>query len=111
MQKEKEIENSILDYLAHIPNSKFWKNQSGGIFDSKRQCFRKSFNKFHINGVSDILGIMGGRFICIEVKSPKGRLSPNQKVFLGEITSLGGLAFMARSIDDVKEMFRKEGLL
>jgi len=108
--KEKEIENNILAFLVHIPGGKFWKNQSGGIYDSSKRVFRKSYNKFHINGVSDILGVVKGRLICIEVKAKKGRVSPSQKIFIEEVNRLGGLAFIAKSIEDVEEQFIKEGI-
>lgn len=109
--KEKEIENNILEYLSYLPNCKYWKNQSAGVYDSARGAYRKSFNKFHINGVADILGIMKGKFICIEVKGPKGRLSPSQKTFLKEVSDLGAIAFVARSVDEVKDKLEKECLL
>ena len=109
--KEKEIENNILEYLANLPNSKFWKNQSTAIWDPSKRVFRKSYNKYHINGVSDILGVIKSKFVCIEVKSKTGRLSSNQKMFLDEINKLGGIAFVARSIDDCEEKFKQEGLI
>ena len=109
--KEKEIENNILEYLSYLPDCKYWKNQSAGIYDSARGTYRKSFNKYHINGVADILGIMKNKFICIEVKTAKGRLSPAQKTFLKEVSDLGAIAFVARSVDDVKDKLEKECLL
>lgn len=101
-QTEKQIENAILDYLTLLPGT-YWKNNSTGVFDPTKKVFRKS-PKYHRNGVSDILGIdADGRFVAIEVKTPKGRLSENQKLFLDDINHFGGIAFVARSVDDVRE--------
>tara|TARA_R100001510_G_C7638374_1_gene196230 strand:- start:136 stop:474 length:339 start_codon:yes stop_codon:yes gene_type:complete len=99
---EKEIENAILDYLAHIPGT-YWKNNTVGVYDPVKKVHRKP-GKYHRNGVSDILGVdSSGRFIAIEVKALKGRLSENQKTFIDDINKHGGLAFVARSVDDVRE--------
>ena len=109
--KEKEIENNILGWLTHVPSSKFWKNSSIGLWDNTKKVYRKSFNRHALNGVSDILGIKDGQFIAIEVKSKTGRPTESQKQFLEEITKLGGLAFIARSIDDVEVKFKEAGIL
>ena len=55
------------------------------------------------NGVSDILGILpGGRLLAVEVKTNRGRVSPLQQLFLDAINRKGGLAFVARSVDEVR---------
>ena len=55
-------------------------------------------------GVPDIVGILkDGRFLGIEVKTQNGRLSPHQERFIQNINDAGGLAFVARSVDDVIE--------
>jgi hypothetical protein len=64
------------------------------------------------NGYSDLSGWstvevtpnMVGKTICIftviEVKSPKGRASDNQKNFISQVLRSGGVAFIARSDDE-----------
>ena len=52
-------------------------------------------------GIPDIIGIWNGHLLAIEVKTAKGKLSPKQEVKLKEINQNGGLAFVARGIDDV----------
>lgn len=56
-----------------------------------------------IRGVSDILGIIQGRFLAIEVKSAIGRLTDEQRVFLANINNNGGIAFCARSVEQAAE--------
>uniref|UniRef100_A0A6H1ZZG2 VRR-NUC domain-containing protein n=1 Tax=viral metagenome TaxID=1070528 RepID=A0A6H1ZZG2_9ZZZZ len=51
-------------------------------------------------GVSDILGIYQGRMFAIMVKLA-GDLSDHQQRFIDRINREGGIAFTARSIDDV----------
>lgn len=52
-------------------------------------------------GVSDILGIYSNRLLAIEVKSKTGRLTRWQTIFLDDVKRNGGIAFVARSVDDV----------
>ena len=56
-----------------------------------------------IPGIPDIIGCFKGRFIGIEVKAPNGVVSDYQKEFIDRINEAGGLAFVARSVDDVIE--------
>lgn len=102
---EKEIETAILEWLNLQPNCKAWKNNSVGVFDPYKKVFRKSHSKFSQKGTSDIIGIFCGLMICIEVKSRKGRLSPEQSLFLEAMSNLGACAFVARSLDDVIQVF------
>lgn len=103
---EKIIENSILQFLRSL-GVYCWKNQSIGVWDSTKQVYRKSKNSFHIKGVSDVLGVIEGRLIAIEVKNDKGKLSPEQRIFLTRINQEGGVAFVARSIDQVaRELYK-----
>ena len=52
-------------------------------------------------GISDILGIWEGKFLAIEVKTKIGRVSTHQVKFIDSVNDAGGLAFVARSVDDV----------
>jgi penicillin-binding protein-related factor A (putative recombinase) len=97
---EQHIKNEILSYL--VGHGVFcWPNDSVGIFDPIKRVYRKKNSIFAINGVSDILGIYKGKPLAIEVKSKVGRLSPQQELFLNRFVEAGGIAFMARSVDDV----------
>lgn len=103
---EKIIENQILNFLHKI-GVFCWKNQSTGIFDPIKKVYRKSKNRHHMNGTADILGIIEGKFLAIEVKSEKGRLSPEQRVFITRINQEGGVAFVAREVNQVaRELYK-----
>ncbi|HPD58260.1 MAG TPA: VRR-NUC domain-containing protein [Smithellaceae bacterium] len=54
-------------------------------------------------GVSDIIAVekKTGRIVAIEVKAPRGKLSPAQDNFLKLIEANGGIAIVARSAMDV----------
>ena len=50
---------------------------------------------------SFVLGNPVGRFLAIEVKSAKGKVSDAQYAFAKTVTDAGGLCVLARSVDDV----------
>jgi hypothetical protein len=102
-RSEKSIENEILTYLK-LRGVFVWPNASVGVFDQKLGIYRKKRGVHRVVGISDILGItQDGRFLAIEVKSVKGRLTADQAQYLSNINARGGLAFVARSISDVQE--------
>lgn len=60
------------------------------------------FIRFGFTGCPDVLGMLrDGRLLGVEVKAPKGKLRPEQAVFLERIRSGGGVAFVARNCRDV----------
>lgn len=60
------------------------------------------FVRFGWPGCPDVLGQMkDGRLLGVEVKAAKGKLRPEQAVFLERIRCAGGVAFMARDCRDV----------
>jgi penicillin-binding protein-related factor A (putative recombinase) len=74
-----------------------------GIYDAKKGIYRSRQNNFKLKGVSDIIGIFNGKFLAIEVKSAKGKLSEHQIEFLLNVESHGGIAIIARSVEDVEQ--------
>jgi hypothetical protein len=100
---EKEIENSILQWLS-LNGIYAWKVNNVGVFDPIRKVYRKAHSPYIRKGIADILGILpDGRLLAIEVKSASGRLSPEQKDFLMTINQKGGLGIMARSLTHVMQ--------
>lgn len=60
------------------------------------------FIRFGFTGCPDVLGqLRDGRLLGVEVKAPKGKLRPEQAVFLERVRSGGGVAFVARDCRDV----------
>jgi hypothetical protein len=52
-------------------------------------------------GVSDLIGwTEGGRFVAVEVKGPRGRVTDEQKAFIDLVRRSGGLAGVARSVEE-----------
>ena len=66
------------------------------------------FVRFGWKGCPDVLGqLKDGRLLGVEVKAAKGKLRPEQTVFLERIRAAGGVAFMARDCRDVMRELNK----
>lgn len=54
-------------------------------------------------GGSDLIGwTKDGKFLAVEVKTDKGRLTTEQTAFLSAVNKSGGIGICARSVDDVR---------
>lgn len=92
MTPEGQIKKAIQDYLRAI-GVFHWINQAGKV--PGRTLAKK--------GVADLLGIYKGKLLAIEVKAPTGKVSDEQMEFIYSVRTHGGIAFVARSVDDVKK--------
>lgn len=94
---EKEVQAAIMEYLAYRKIF-CWKEHSGGLPMDGGEWLMP----IGLRGKSDILGVLpGGRFLAIEVKRRTGAVRPEQQEFIDNVNRSGGLAFVARSVDDV----------
>jgi len=129
---EKIIENEILCWLQFFPHVFAWKNNTTGIYDPKKEKFRK-LKGFNITGASDILGIVGqkggGKMMAIEVKTPESikrwrrlndttfqptsknykdfKRAKDQWDFLVKIKTAGGIGGVVSSLDEAKEILEE----
>jgi len=86
---EKQITQQIR-YILKLHSVFHWKQWQGAMSTA---------------GVPDILGVQRGtgKLIGIEVKTIKGKVSKEQQYFIDLINANGGIAFVARSVDEVME--------
>jgi hypothetical protein len=98
------VKSAILDYLR-VRGFFAWNNPTGAVEIRPGQWVH--FGKV---GSADIMGCLpDGRFLAVECKAKKGRLSEAQQDFLNEIERLGGLAIVARSFQEVDLALRGAG--
>jgi Holliday junction resolvase len=65
-----------------------------------------------LKGFPDIVGAAaGGQLFAIEVKATRGRLSPEQERWLRLLEALGFVTLVARTLEDVQNLFYEKGLL
>ena len=92
---EKEIQKAILDWLGY--NKIFhYRNATTGIFMSNGR-WKTSQSK----GSPDIIAVIKGRYIGIEVKAESKKQSPAQKEFQKNLEKAGGKYILAYSMDEV----------
>jgi len=94
--EEAKIQKDILNLL-----------NSCGILAWRNSVGNRGYKKFGKKGQADISGLIkkqGGRRLEIEVKKEiGGKVSKQQTEFIEMINYHGGIAFVARSVSDVKE--------
>lgn len=105
--KESEIQKQCMDWL-HLKGFFCWRNNNIGVFDPSKKIFRTFTG---MKGVSDILGILDdGRFLAVEIKGPKGRMTPEQDSFQENIAKRGGVACCVHSLDELIADFHEAGI-
>ena len=87
--KEKDVIDSIKEYLQTIPNLFFWKEHGG---------------QFGTAGIPDLIVCYKGRFIAFEVKRPGGKPTLLQKLTLNKIERAKGIARLVTNVEQVREV-------
>lgn len=96
MSEEKKVEDQIKKFLDSLGS--YYLKVHGSAFQPA--------------GTPDILACINGRFVGIEVKKPKGGVvSELQKFKIKQIQNAGGVAFVARSVKDVKQELSRQHII
>ncbi len=97
---EQATVRAILQYLG-ARQILAWRMNVGAAVTGAEFNASPRFVRFGVKGMADIIGIMpGGRFLAIEVKSRGGRPTVYQQAWLEQVARAGGLAFVARSVQE-----------
>lgn len=112
-----DLVRSIL--LEISPLGLAWENRTGQAWAGKIVGKQNNGNvvlsdarpiRFGLPGSTDIIAIIKGRSVVIEAKTGTGRLQENQKDFAKAAASAGALHILARSVEEVTDILRLEGL-
>jgi VRR-NUC domain len=99
---EAQTQAAILRYLAIAPRVAWAQRMNSGAIKIPVPGGKDRFVRYGFPGCPDILGMFtDGRLLAIEVKSPTGRPTPEQAAFLAKVAENGGVAVLAKSVDDV----------
>lgn len=101
---EGEILAAILDYLRLRGHFCFRLNNIPATFiDRHGERQFRALSKYSMKGIPDIMLIRKptGRVYGIEVKTPEGKISPEQADFGRKLIETGGEYIVAREIDDL----------
>lgn len=93
--KESDVQRAILEWLAW-KKIFHYRNNSGGFKDANNHFYR-----FGALGSPDIVCVVDGQYVGIEVKAPQGRQSEHQKDFQQRLEAVGGRYILAHDLDDV----------
>ena len=95
MASEHEIQSEILKKLLDLGIFAFRINTGAYAVDGR-------FIQYGYPGCSDIIAIVKGRFVGIEVKSSKGKQSELQQAFQQNVESANGIYILACSWEQVE---------
>lgn len=95
---ESNIKRQVQDFLN--ARGLFWFRQNTGAFKTKTG----GFYHFGAIGSPDIFILHKGLLIGLEIKSPKGKQEPAQKLFGEKMEKNGGLYFIIRSFGDILQV-------
>lgn len=107
---EAAIQQDIRLTLGQTPGLRVFRNNVGAIKDRNNRLVRYGL----ATGSADLIGwqsvviteaMVGqrfARFLSVEVKTPTGRLSPEQETWRAAVLKAGGIAVVARSVEDVR---------
>jgi hypothetical protein len=115
MNSETKIQNLILMALSKA-GCLLFRNESAGAWVGK--VLHKDANQVTLTdarmirfglavGSADIIGIAPcGRFLAIEIKTSTGRPTKEQLRFIEAVNNAGGIAGIARSVEDALKLIR-----
>ncbi len=89
------LTKSIIDYLTS-KGALAWRNNTGAYKpDDKR------FIRYGTRGSGDIFAVYRGKFYSIEVKTGSDWVRDSQDEWMDKVEAAGGIAVIARSLQDV----------
>jgi hypothetical protein len=96
MNKETDIHNAVLLALSvrFHPDGIFWRQNAGRV-----RTERGVFVSLGPTGISDVVGLVLGMPVFVEVKTDKGTQRKGQKAFQVAVERAGGLYLVARSAE------------
>lgn len=106
---EDRLQKAIVDWLRlWVPHSVVFAVPNEGKRSFTQQARHKALGM--LKGVTDLVLVTGVGVYFIEVKGPKGRVSPEQDDFMGHCRSLGHGTAVVRSVDDVRLALKAWGV-
>lgn len=96
---ESQLQDAIRLELGRTGELVLWRNNCGSAV--MRNGFRVTFGVGNPGG-ADLIGIYRGRAVFVEIKTPTGRQSPEQRQFQQLVERHGGIYVVLRSVEDAR---------
>lgn len=96
---ESQLQDAIRLELGRDPDLVLWRNNVGMAWMRNGSPVR-----FGVGGpgASDLVGVYRGRAVFVEIKTPIGRQTPEQKMFQQLVERKSGIYVVLRSVDDAR---------
>ena len=96
---ESQLMDRVRLVLGSDSSGVWWRNNTG-VAETRGYTIRYGLG----NGSADLIGCFRSRFVAIEVKTPTGRQSEDQKRWQGCLERHGGIYAIVRSEDDARAL-------
>lgn len=108
---EQRIQQEIRLAISH-GDTKVFRNNTGTLKDANGRPVQFGLCKGSADLIGwttrtvtpDMVGTQVAVFLSIEVKTPTGRLRPEQQQWLDAVQAAGGIAGVARSVEDAQRL-------
>lgn len=91
--------NRIRAAVTRLPGVRMWRNNTGALYDETGRLVAYGLAK----GSADLVGIVDGRFVALEVKKPGERAEPDQELWLGQVNQVRGVGVVVYSPEEACE--------
>jgi hypothetical protein len=116
MANQETIVQNEIRLAISSPSVRMFRNNTGSLKDEngRRVSFGLCAGSSDLIGwstreiTSDMVGKKVAVFTAIEIKTAKGRVSESQQNFINAVRNFGGIAGVARSVDDAKKMLESD---
>ena len=89
-----ELTQQTIEYIT-LRGGMAWRNNTGAYKTETR------FIRYGHKGSGDVFALYRGKFLSIEVKVGRDRLSPDQEDWMERVEACEGVAVVAHTLDDV----------
>lgn len=96
---EGALQDAIRLALADTPGLCLWRNNTGIAEHWTGRTVQRVVYGL-APGSADLVGLVAGRFVALEIKTTTGRVSPEQVQWLALVRRYGGFAAVVRSVPE-----------
>lgn len=108
MNAETKLMGEIHRRLSELDGVALWRNNCGVAEHWKPGAARPDVVRYGLAvGSADLVGVVGGRFVALEVKTPAGRVTEEQTQWLALVERCGGVGRVVRSVDEALGVVRE----
>lgn len=107
---ERDLQHAVRLRLGREADLCLWRNSAGATEEWNPDTAKARTIRYGLApGAADLIGLLrpNGRFFALELKTDRGRLSPEQVRWLDLVRSFGGFAGVARSVDEAVEALER----